>query len=131
MLTKKKVSSIIIMHLFGLQDPRLLWRMGLALDAQGISFREPQPLRPQHSGAVPPSGAPGCPGSPQEPCPIRQQGVTLNNHTPHMQCDSPAASTDTSTSKKKCDQEEGVVSLECRGSGVVGKLPHKEELRLG
>ena len=63
--------------------------------------------------------------------PHQEQGVTLNNHTPHMQCDSPAASTDTSTSKKKCDQEEGVVSLECRGSGVVGKLPHKEELRLG
>ena len=98
------------MHLFRLRDPRLLRNMGLALDAQGISLRELQPLRPQHSGAAPPSGAPGCPGSPQEPCPIRQQGVTLNNHTPHMQCDSPAASTDTSTSKKKCDQEEGLLS---------------------
>ena len=92
-----------------LRDPRLLRRMGLAFDAQGINLREPQPLSPQHSGAVPPSGAPGCPGSPQEPCTIGQQGVTLNNHTPHMQCDSPAASTDTSTSKKKCDQEEGVL----------------------
>ena len=107
--TKKKVSSIIIMHLFRLRDPRLLRNMGLALDAQGISLRELQPLRPQHSGAAPPSGAPGCPGSPQEPCPIRQQGVTLNNHTPHMQCDSPTASTDTSTSAKKCDQEEGAL----------------------
>ena len=107
--TKKKVSSIIIMHLFRLRDPRLLRNMGLALDAQGISLRELQPLRPQHSGAVPPSGAPGCPGSPQEPGTVRQQGVTLNSHMPRMPCDSPAASTDTSTSAKKCDQEEGAL----------------------
>ncbi|XP_044782409.2 probable helicase senataxin isoform X3 [Bubalus bubalis] len=92
-----------------LRDPRLLRRMGLALDAQGISLRELQPLSPQHSGAAPPSGVPGCPGSPQEPGTVRQQGVTLNSHMPRMPCDSPAASTDTSTSAKKCEQEEGAL----------------------
>ena len=52
-----------------LRDPRLLRRMGLALDAQGISLREPQPLSPQHSGAAPPLGTPGCPGVPRSQAP--------------------------------------------------------------
>lgn len=97
-----------------LRDPRLLRRMGLGCEAKGKCLSELQPSSPQYPGAAPLSGEPGSPGRHQDPTSIGQQppakGAAVNNHRPHAQCDPPAASTDASTSKRKCAQEGEAVS---------------------
>ncbi|XP_072816451.1 probable helicase senataxin isoform X3 [Vicugna pacos] len=95
-----------------LRDPRLLRRFGLIPEAKEQCLWEPQPPSPQPPGAAPPSGEPGSPGSHQGPAGTGQQsaakGAAPSNHRPHAQCDPPAASADAHTSKRKCDQEEGL-----------------------
>ncbi|XP_061055698.1 probable helicase senataxin isoform X3 [Eubalaena glacialis] len=95
-----------------LRDPRLLRRMSLGFEAKGKCLSELQPSSPQYPGATPLLGEPGFPGSHQDPTSIGQQppakGAAVNNHSPHAQCDPPAASTDASTSK--CAQEGGALS---------------------
>lgn len=91
------------------RDPRLLRRMGLGCEAKGKCLCELQPLGPRYPGATPPSGEPGSPRSHQDPTSIGQQppakGAAVNNHRPHTQCDPPAASTNASTSERRCAQE--------------------------
>ncbi|XP_068409081.1 probable helicase senataxin isoform X1 [Eschrichtius robustus] len=95
-----------------LRDPRLLRRMGLGCEAKGKCLSELQPSSPQYPGATPPLGEPGFPGSHQDPTSIGQQppakGAAVNNHSPHAQCDAPAAGTNASTSKRA--QEGGALS---------------------
>ncbi|XP_064435577.1 probable helicase senataxin isoform X3 [Mirounga angustirostris] len=94
-----------------LRDPRLLRRMGLDPEAKGVGLRDPQPLSPQHPGATPPSGEPGFPGSHQDLGSAQQstaRGTALNNYKPPAQCEPPAAGTDVSTSKRRCDWEGGL-----------------------
>ncbi|XP_036710448.1 probable helicase senataxin isoform X3 [Balaenoptera musculus] len=95
-----------------LRDPRLLRRMGLGCEAKGKCLSELQPSSPQYPGATPPLGEPGFPGSHQDPTSIGQQppakGAAVNRHSPHAQCDAPAASTNASASKRA--QEGGALS---------------------
>ncbi|XP_077003427.1 LOW QUALITY PROTEIN: putative helicase senataxin [Tamandua tetradactyla] len=92
------------------RDPRLLRRMGS--EAKGKFLGDPQPLSPQHPGATLPMGEPGFPVTHQDLGSIIQQSTTkvatLSNYSPHVQCEPPTASSDASTSKRKCDQEEGL-----------------------
>ncbi|XP_007942395.1 probable helicase senataxin [Orycteropus afer afer] len=90
-----------------LRDPRLLKRMGS--EAIGKLLRDPQSYSPQHSGATALTGEPGFPVTYQDLDSIIQQS-TLSNHRPHVQCELPAASADASTSKRKCDEQEGGLS---------------------
>ncbi|XP_010585851.2 probable helicase senataxin isoform X1 [Loxodonta africana] len=93
-----------------LRDPRLLRRLGS--EAIEKLLRNPQSLSPQHSGAAAPTGEPDFPITYQDLGTTVQQSTakvaTPSNHRPHMQCGLPAASTDVSTSKRKCDQEGGL-----------------------
>ncbi|XP_054582888.1 probable helicase senataxin isoform X2 [Eptesicus fuscus] len=83
------------------RDPRLFRRM----DAPGNCLRNPEPWGPQHPGAASASGEPSCPATPQalghalEPC-----TATGSSHRPHVPCDPPAASVD---STNKSDQKGG------------------------
>uniref|UniRef100_A0A8D2DD24 Probable helicase senataxin n=1 Tax=Sciurus vulgaris TaxID=55149 RepID=A0A8D2DD24_SCIVU len=93
-----------------LRDPRLLRRLGA--DAKGKFLRDPQPLSPQHPGATPPLGEPGFPITHQDlgsAVPLSAAKLPpQSNHTPPMQGEPPAVSSDASTSKRKCDPEEGL-----------------------
>lgn len=97
-----------------LRDPRLLRRMGLSPEAKGRCSREPQPSSPQQPGAAPPPGEAGFSGSLQDPAGPGQQptakGAAPNLHRPQAQGEPAAAGTDASTSKRKCDPEEGSLS---------------------
>lgn len=96
-----------------LRDPRLLRRLGLDPEAKGPCLRDPQPSSPQHPGATPPSGEPGFPGSPQDLGGAQQsaaRGAALNNHKPQAPCEPPAAGTEVSASKRRCDWEGGLSS---------------------
>ncbi|KAM9642559.1 putative helicase senataxin isoform 6-T9 [Trichechus inunguis] len=100
-----------------LRDPRLLRRM--SSEAIAKLLRDAQSLSPQHSGATSPMGEPDFPITYQDLGSIVQQFTakvaTPSNHKSHMQCELPAASTDASTSKRKCEQE--------------GWLSHRRETR--
>ncbi|KAM9207324.1 putative helicase senataxin [Dugong dugon] len=100
-----------------LRDPRLLRRM--SSEAIAKLLRDAQSLSPQHSGATTPTGEPDFPITYQDLGSIVQQFTakvaTPSNHKSHMQCELPAASTDASTSKRKCEQE--------------GWLSHRRETR--
>ena len=97
-----------------LRDPRLLRRMGLSPEAKGRCSREPQPSSPQQPGAALPPGEAGFSGSLQDPAGPGQQptakGAAPNLHRPQAQGEPAAAGTDASTSKRKCDPEEGSLS---------------------
>ncbi|KAM5186878.1 putative helicase senataxin isoform 1-T4 [Callospermophilus lateralis] len=93
-----------------LRDPRLLRRLGA--DAKGKFLRDPQPLSPQHPGATSPLGEPGFPVTHQDlgsALPLSAAKLPLqSNHTPPMPGEPLAASSDASTSKRKCDLEAGL-----------------------
>uniref|UniRef100_A0A8C3YE28 Probable helicase senataxin n=1 Tax=Catagonus wagneri TaxID=51154 RepID=A0A8C3YE28_9CETA len=97
-----------------LRDPRLLRRIGLSPEAKGKCSWEPQPSSPQPPGAAPAPGEAGFSGSHQDPAGPGQQpatrGAAPNHHRPQAQGEPAAAGTDASTSKRKCDPEEGSLS---------------------